>query len=269
MTATARWNRVVRRVGVDPIGTDLLRGLVDGQISVVALKGLLPSEVFSQHRERLARLFDRASTTQYVNGTLTTIGPYLAKYLSNVDEYFREAKEANSLTSEISFTLADEVRAGLAEVFSMRRFYVAEEPDGRRYADSVVRIHADGVRNPLHNDNIMRDAAGTNLVVSNLLYQLSCVVCVQECATGGELKTYAKPWQPADEQFKILGGLGYEYGVVESVPSHEFKPQTEDVYLINPTYFHEIAEVGGSDRLTLGFFFGFAEQQLDNAIAWG
>lgn len=96
MTATARWDRVVRRVGVDPIGTDLLRGLIDGQIPVVVLKGLLPSEVFSQHRERLATLFDHASTTQYVNGTLTTIGPYLAKYLSNVDEYFREAKEANS-----------------------------------------------------------------------------------------------------------------------------------------------------------------------------
>ena len=267
MTTTARWDRVVRRVGVDPIGADLLRGLIDGQISVVVLKGLLSSEVFSQHRERLAKLFDRASTTRYVNGSLTTIGPFLAKHLPNVDEYFREAKEANSLTSKVSFTLANEVRAGLTEVFSMRRFDVAEEPDGRRYADSVVRIHADGVRNALHNDNIMRDAAGTGLEVSRLLYQLSCVACVQERDTGGELKIYGKAWQAADEQFKVPGG-GYGHGAVESVPSHEFKPQAEDVYLINPTYFHEITEVGGSDLLTLGFFIGFVDEQLDSAIAW-
>jgi hypothetical protein len=146
MTTTAPWDRVVRRVGVDPIGPDLLRGLIAGQISVVVLKGLLPSEVFSQHRERLAKLFYRASTTQYVAGFLTTIGPYLGKHLPNVDEYFREAKEANSLTSKVSFTLANEVRALLAEVFAMRRFDVAEEPDGRRYVDSIVRIHAAGVR---------------------------------------------------------------------------------------------------------------------------
>jgi hypothetical protein len=269
MTRTRQWNRVVRRVGVDPVDNALLRGLIDGDIAVLVLKGLLSGAAFEEHRKRAKTLYEHASTTYYANGRLTTIGPYLAKYLANVDDYFEESRKMNELTAEVSFTVADEVRAGLAEVFSLRRLSIAQEPDGRQYAGTVVRIHPDGVANPMHNDKIMRDAAEMDLVVARLLYQLSCVICLQECASGGEAKVYAKTWEPPDEQFKIPGGLGYEYGVVEGVVAHEFKPQAEDVYIINPTYYHEILRVGGDDRLTVGFFLGFADDALDSAIAWG
>ncbi|MFF4032753.1 hypothetical protein ACFYZ2_23885 [Streptomyces sviceus] len=271
-TATAttnRWDRVVRRVGIDPIEPDLLRRLIDGDIAVLVLRGLLPSENFARHRQLVNDMFDRASTTYYANGHLTTIGSYLAKHLSDVDEYFAESEKIAQLTADASFTLGDDVRAGLARALSLRSLDVAEEPDGRRYADVCVRIHPDGVANPMHNDKIIRDAAGLDLVVSRLLYQLSCVICVQECDTGGEAKVYAKPWEPQDEKFKIPGGLGYEYGVVEGVPAHEFKPRAEDVYLINPTYYHEILRVGGDTRVTVGFFLGFFDDTLDSAVTWG
>ncbi|MGK5641967.1 2OG-Fe(II)-dependent halogenase WelO5 family protein [Streptomyces sp. URMC 126] len=130
-------------------------------------------------------------------------------------------------------------------------------------------IHADGVRDPLHNDNIMRDAAGTGIVLADLARQLSCVVCLQECDEGGELRIYRRPWEPQDETFKIDGGLGYDEGVVEGHPGHEFKPQAGDVYVINPMQYHSIEQVSGSDRITMGFFLGFADEKLGSAVVWG
>jgi hypothetical protein len=233
------------------------------------LRGLLPDALFADNRARLEPLFGTARTTEYVNGSLTTIGPYLAKYLDDPDGYFAAAKEADALLGDVGFNLGERIRAALREVLGLRELEPATEADGRGYAPFVVRIHADGVRNPLHNDNIMRDAAGTGIVLEHLAYQLSCVVCLQECDGGGELGIYRRPWEPADERFKIPGGLGYEHGVVEGAPGHEFKPAAGDVYLLNPTQYHEIARVSGDTRLTLGFFLGFPDERLDTAMVWG
>lgn len=267
--ATA-WDRVVvdLAAGARP-NADLLRRLVTGDVPVVVLRGLLPTDAFAENRARLEPLFGTAHTTDYVNGSLTTIGPYLAKYLDDPDGYFAAAKEADALLGSVDFDLGDRIRTALREALGLRELAPASEPDGRAYAPFVVRIHADGVRNPLHNDNIMRDAAGTGIALESLTHQLSCVVCLQECDGGGELGIYRKPWNPADEKFKIPGGLGYESAVVENVPRHKFKPAAGDVYLLNPTQYHEIARVSGDTRLTLGFFLGFPDDRLDTALVWG
>lgn len=250
-------------------GRQALRRLVDGKQAVVVLRNLLPAEAFTVNHARLRTLFEQATTTRYANGALTTIGPYLAKHVDQPEAYFREATAASAWTDSVSFDLSARVRQGLRTALGLQSFEVAQEPDGRQYADSVVRIHADGVANPLHNDNIMRDASSTSLRLAALKHQLSCVVCIQECDSGGELKIYRKRWEPSDEEHKIPGGLGYRNAVVDNAPCHEFKPRAGDIYLINPTHYHEIARVSGADRLTLGFFIGFADDNLDNAIAWG
>jgi hypothetical protein len=271
-TDTPVWDRVVLDLaagdGARP-DADLVRRLVTGEVPVVVLRGLLPAEAFAENLARLQPLFGTARTTEYVNGSLTTVGPYLAKYLDDPDGYFAAAKEADALLGDVGFDLGERIRAGLRDVLDLRELEPASEPDGRGYAPFVVRIHADGVRNPLHNDNIMRDAAGTGIVLEGLAHQLSCVVCLQECESGGELGIYRRPWEPADERFKIPGGLGYESGVVEGVPGHRFRPAAGDVYLLNPTQYHEIARVSGDTRLTLGFFLGFPDDRLDNALVWG
>jgi hypothetical protein len=145
---------------------------------------------------------------------------------------------------------------------------VAREADGRRYADSIIRVHGDGVANPLHNDNIMRDASRTGLKLAGLKHQLSCVVCVQECDRGGELVTYRKRWAPDDEVFKVKDGLGYDDRVIVGVERDVFRPRQGDVYLINPTSYHEIKQVGGKDRVTLSFFIGFYDDNLEEAVLW-
>ncbi|MCC3766439.1 hypothetical protein [Streptomyces sp. UNOC14_S4] len=269
MSSTDTFARVVIDAATEQPGHELLRKLATGEVAVVVLRNLLPEEAFTKNRERIGELFANASTTSYSNGTLTTIGPYLAKHLSDLDTYFQESKDAQAMLDGVSFDLAERVREGLRKAFGLDSLEPAREPDGREYAASVVRIHADGVRNPLHNDNIMRDAADTGIVLAGLAQQLSCVVCVQECDEGGELRIYRRPWQPEDETFKIEGGLGYDEGVVEGHPGHEFKPQAGDVYVINPMQYHSIERVSGSDRITMGFFLGFADEELGSAVVWG
>lgn len=264
------WDRIVHHLeepgGVD--GRGILHSLVDGSAAVVVLRGLLPRERFSSGLERLLPLFRQATATNYTNATSTTVGTYLAKHLAAPDAYFEEAAAAEELTDSIDFDLADRTRERLADVLELDGFELAQEPDGRAYAKKNVRIYSDGVRTPLHNDNIMRDAAGTGLAVEKLRHQLSVVVCMQECDGGGELEIHQKSWQSQDEQFKIVGGFGYDGQVVGDAAVHRFKPQTGDVYLLNPTYYHAIGAPTGTDRITMGFFFGFYDDALRDAVAW-
>ena len=266
---TTDWDLVTVTADAPPRDPGLLRALIAGDHAVVLLRGLLPASLLDTERSRVNALFSQASTTRYTNGTLTTIGPYLAKYLANAADYFPAADAATEMLQSASFDLAARVRAELCRCFGLASLGPAREPDGRRYGDSVVRIHADGVSNPLHNDNIMRDAAGTGLALSHLAHQLSCIVCIQECDSGGELAIYRKPWAGPDEEFKIPGGLGYDKQVVADTPCYTFRPQTGDVYLINPTYYHEIGEVAGAPRTTLGFFIGFGDGPMADAVVWG
>jgi hypothetical protein len=246
----------------------LLRGLAEGEHPVVVLRNFFTPDDLRAHQHRAAQLLDSAATTRYANGALTTVGPYLAKHLSSPGGYFTEAKAARDLFREASFGLAATVRDRLRDLLGLSEFEPAREPDGSEYCDGVVRIHADGVSNPLHNDNIARDAADTGLRVTRLVHQLSCVVCVSECTSGGELRIYRKRWAPGDEAHKVPAGLGYSADVLAGAQCHEFRPQSGDVYLIDPTHYHEIMRVGGASRVTLGFFFAFADESLSRAAAW-
>jgi len=246
----------------------MLRALVHNECAVLVLRDLLSPALVEETRRFVRAHYERAFATRYVNGTLTTIGPYLAKHLAQPDRYFEGAREMDEVFSGAEPDPRLLTREGLRAFLGLESCSVARETDGRLYADSVVRIHADGVRNPLHNDNIMRDAADTGLVLRRLRYQLSCIVCIQECDEGGELIHYQKAWHPDDEAYKIKDGLGYDRGVVHGVARQIFKPRTGDVYLINPTNYHEIESVRGRDRITLGFFIGFSGNALSDAIVW-
>ncbi|MFI9778714.1 hypothetical protein ACIHCV_29045 [Streptomyces sp. NPDC051956] len=268
----ATWDRVVHHIddptSPAPHGPGLLKGLVSGDHAVVVLRGLVSETEFAANRQRAATLFGEAATTRYANGSLTTIGPYLAKHLADPGTYFEQAAAAEERTASVGFDLADRVRDELAEVLALDSFDVARESDGRAFASKNVRIYSDGVRTPLHNDNMMRDAAGTGLVLERLRHHLSVVVCLQECDGGGELEIHRKQWEPSDERFKIVDGLGYDDAVTAGAPFHRFKPQAGDVYLLNPTYYHSIEKPTGTDRVTMGFFFGFFDDTFSDAIAW-
>ncbi len=251
------------------LSKETLKDLSDGKYAVIVLKNALKKNQLSNIKKCLDKLTAKIETQVYVNGALTTFGPYLAKYLNNLDGYFNAASATDELFgSDSESDLRLYVRNHLRQTFNLNSLSVAKENNNLTYSPAVVRIHGKGVANPLHNDNIMRDAANTNLILRNLLVQLSCIVCIQECNGGGELKHYQKLWKLSDEIHKIPNGLGYKQDVITDANSYTFKPATGDIYLINPTYYHEIFKVADQDRITMGFFMGFFDYSFDEGIVW-
>ncbi|WP_342627343.1 hypothetical protein AAC691_13910 [Nguyenibacter vanlangensis] len=247
---------------------DALKALAQGTVGLVVLRGLIDQRELESQLSSLKCALKYRRTTHYVNGTLTTLGPYLAKHIENPDIYFDDAKKTKKILSEAGFSLDIIVKRKLEEVFGPKSIFLAAERPELQYASCVIRIHGDGVANPLHNDNIMRDAVMTPLLVKNFSHQLSCVVCLQECDHGGELLHYQRQWCPADEKYKIRNGLGYDAAVVTTFPPIRYKPKVGDVYLLNPAYYHEISPVSGNDRITLGFFLGISENNFSKVATW-
>lgn len=268
-TATIDWTVHTHPPGTRMPGRTGLAALRDGRVGLFRLPGHLDPAALAQLQTELDRRRGDATVNRYSNADLTTFGPYLAKHLRSPADYFTLARTADDLFPNPVLDLRAQVRRTLAEAFGLDSLEVATEADDRRYAAAVVRLHADGVCNPLHNDHIARDAAGTGLRVGGVRSQFSCVVCLQECTVGGELELYRKLWEPADERFKIAGGLGYDAGVVAGADRITFKPHTGDIYVMNPVHYHAINTVGGDERRTLGFFFGFESDDLRAGIAWG
>lgn len=261
----APWN-IKRYSRNDSPDSKLMRELCSGETAIAVFKNALPESLIKESQCAIERFRTSANTTDYVNGSLTTIGPYLAKHLNHPEEYFASAQTVEERLfkdSRVPSIVRELLSEGLATEIN-----VASESDGRKYAGAIVRLHANGVSNPLHNDNIMRDARETGLAIAKIKHQLSCVVCLQECTRGGELHHYQRAWDSRDERFKISNGLGYDEQVVSNCPSVKFKPSTGDVYVMNPTYYHSINAVSGAERRTLGFFFGAIDEELNDWIAW-
>ena len=150
-----------------------------------------------------------------------------------------------------------QVRALVAQLMPHKRVGIAEE-DGRCYSSAVVRVHGDGDAAPVHRDKALADADGWR--VSQLTTQLSAVLCLQKPERGGELVMYRRMWTEEDEAHKALGTLGYPKTLVTDVESCTIGAREGDLYIINPSLFHEIkATHGQRRRMTLGTFFGFAD----------
>lgn len=226
--------------------------LEQGEIPILRITGSAPEATRAAARAAVDRT--KATVTQYSNGALTTIGPYIAAHLRKPETYFARRGEIETLFADPETDPRPYIMAALADALGLKGVPTLTEPQFGAYAAGVVRVHADGVANPLHNDNLARDAAGTGLVLERATCQLSVIYCIDECTTGGELVHYRKRWSRADETHKIVGGLGYERAVVEGVEAVTFRPSAGDLYLINPTHYHEILAVGGASRVTLGMF---------------
>jgi hypothetical protein len=265
---TSHWNVVPHDACREAVGVDLLRLLRQDDAAVIVFKNLIGPDEYTPLVDEVIRRRNQAIVSQYVNGSLTTFGTYLARHLSSPAVYFEAARAGNELFANQQDDLRQVVRARLARTLGLESLTVAGEPDGRSYAPAIVRIHGNGVSNPLHNDNIMRDARGSGLMLAGLGYQFSCVTCLQECNANGALLQYRRRWAPPDEAFKVPNGLGYMQAVVDGADLCRFRPETGDVYIMDPTNYHAIEAVQGRDRVTMGFFFGFRDDACRSGVCW-
>ena len=245
-----------------------LDDIVTARVPLLVLRNFLTDEDRQGVVTDLQRCREQIRVSHYPNGALTTLGPYLAKHTAAPDNYFTEWRDIASALPPSLAALRLQIYEWVRHALKLESLQTAHEPGLGGYAGSIVRFHADGVANPLHNDNIVRDAAGTGLAVTQILHQLSCVVCLQECNAGGGLRIFNKKWSPDDERFKTPGELGYQSGVVMQSETCEFSPRSGDIYLFNPAFYHEIDRVEGDTRITMGFFFGLTDKKMKHAIAW-
>lgn len=250
------------------VETTWLDDIVTARVPLLVLRNFITPEVREAVVDDLQSCREKIRVSHYPNGALTTLGPYLAKHTAAPDNYFTELRDIQpSLPPSLS-CLRTQIYNWVQHTLKLDSLRIAHEPGKGDYAGSIVRFHANGVANPLHNDNIVRDAAETDLVVTQILHQLSCVVCLQESNAGGTLRIYNKKWSPEDERFKTAGELGYQSGVTDSSETCEFSPRSGDIYLFNPAFYHEIDRVEGDTRITMGFFFGLTNKKMKHAIAW-
>lgn len=245
-----------------------LDDILSAKVSVLVFRGFLSSAMNRVLIDDLERCAGSIKVSSYLNATLTTLGPYLAKYTTCPEEYFRQVGDVQSVLPKSLLDLRCRIYQWVKQWLQFETLKVAVEPLSGNYSGSVVRFHADGIANPLHNDNISRDAAGTGLAVTTVAKQLSCVVCLQACTSGGALRIYKKMWNAEDECHKNKCELGYSDAVVKGYGFCEFSPIAGDIYIFDPGYYHEIDRVCGSTRITLGFFIGLIDKSLKHALVW-
>lgn len=250
------------------VGSAWLDDVISARIPVLVFRGFTSPDKARLLIDDLKNCGSSVCVSSYLNATLTTLGPYLAKYVSSPDEYFEQAATIKTMLPYSLRQAQSDIYQLVKQWFCLDSLSTAVEPVLGEYSGSVIRFHADGIANPLHSDNISRDAAGSGLIVERIAHQLSCVVCLQACTSGGQLRVFRKNWCLEDECFKARCELGYSCGVVEGYGACEFSPAQGDVYIFNPAYYHEIDRVSGVARITLGFFFGFPGEDMKKAIAW-
>jgi len=262
------WNEIRFIAPDDGPEPGLQQQLIDGSLSLAVIRDAIPQSMIDELVQELAEVRSHVIVSPYINGALTTFGPYLARYLNDPKNYFDLAGETEKVMPSSARKIEAHVYDLVQKHLGIESLTVAIDSDFGPYSSIILRIHGDGVANPLHTDHMKRDAAKTSLALKNLDTQLSCVVCLQECSGGGHLHHYNKLWEASDEIHKIDDGLGYHHTAVENVESCVFKPKTGDVYLLNPIYFHEIDQVSGPDRITMGFFFGYLNNDYEHAVSW-
>lgn len=218
-----------------------LDDIVTARVPLLVLRNFLTDEERQEVVTDLQRCREKIRVSHYPNGALTTLGPYLAKHTAAPENYFTEWRDIEPALPPSLAALRLQIYEWVRHALKLESLKTAHEPELGDYAGSIVRFHANGVANPLHNDNIVRDAADTGLAVTQILHQLSCVVCLQECNAGG---------------------------VVAQSETCEFSPRSGDIYLFNPAFYHEIDRVEGDTRITMGFFFGLTDKKMKHAIAW-
>ena len=245
-----------------------LDDIITARLPLLVLRGFIQPDISKKVIEDLENCREKIRVSHYSNGALTTLGPYLAKYTLVPENYFTELHDIQPTLPDSLISLKNDVYQWVMNALKLETLQTAVEPGLGEYSSSIVRFHANGVANPLHNDHIVRDAAGTGLTVTQIHHQLSCVACLQECDSGGVLRIYKKRWQSGDEQFKTKGELGYQNAVTDGCETCEFSPRRGDIYIFNPAYYHEIDCVTGETRITMGFFFGLTDNGFKNAIAW-
>ena len=238
-----------------------IENLIDGKNPAVVIKNFYERKSCQFACSKIKNY----SIHNHEEGLIKKIGVFLSAYLQRPDAYFNEVNVSQNKINEIFDNLEnpiEKIKSLLSSCFQ-RDVSIAKE-NGKEYSSSIIRIHEKNDYAPLHRDNAKFEAEAFS--VSSFDSQLSCVLHLQSCSNGGDLKIYRQFWKKQDEKFRNPG-FGYSKNVLDSKEYVKIKPEVGDLIIINPLFYHEVLPILDFTRISLGTFFGYSKK-LSEAVIW-
>ena len=133
--------------------------------------------------------------SNFQNGKLKHIGPFLMSHTTDKKKYFEEAKEAQRAFEGIFYGIKNPIMhiyESISSKFSDYSISLAKEFKND-YSPAIIRIHEKGKSIPVHKDNVGYE--GKEYALSDVDHQLSCILHLQESESGGDLVMYNKQWE--------------------------------------------------------------------------
>ena len=251
------WNSIISTS--NEIQNKHIKNIINGQNSSIIIRNFY-------EKEKCKKIIKRISEMNIENDSkkFNHIGPFLMNYTTRKEEYFQNAKKANSIFNKIFLNIENPVnKIKLIISKSFPNYKIAETRENiQDYAECTIRRHVKGKSIPLHKDNVNYEGIEYN--VSKINNQFSCILHLQETEKGGNLSIYKKQWEKKLEKFREIE-FGYNDNLKKNIETNVIKSKVGDLVIINPNYFHEVSKIqGNTDRVTLGMFFGI--QNKDKKI---
>lgn len=206
--------------------------------------------------------------SNFQNGKLKHIGPFLMSHTTDKKKYFEEAKDAQREFEKIFHGIKNpiiHIYESISSKFPNHSISLAREFKND-YSPTIIRMHEKGKAIPVHKDNVRYE--GKEYALSDIDCQLSCILHLQESESGGDLVMYNKQWKKEDERFRNID-FGYSSRLIDSSESCKMSNfNAGDLVVMNPNYYHKVTEItGDTPRFTLGMFLGFYWKDC-KIVAW-
>ena len=205
--------------------------------------------------------------SDFQNGKLRHIGPFLMSYATKNEEYFEAVRKARKIFDSIFYGM-EKPTFQIHQILShaLPGYSIANAKFQENYSPFIIRIHEKGKSVSLHKDDIKYE--GKNYAVHNVDHQLSCILHLQEPEKGGELVIYDQKWKKSDERYRDID-FGYSSDLISSSRSCEIcNIKSGDLVMINPNYYHEVKKINGEiPRITLGMFLGIYKKE-HKVVSW-
>ena len=232
--------------------------LIKGKIPAIIIPNFLDSAIC----EKLVRNII-TSKTSHGCGITQKVGESVNSYISKKIEYFKKTKLTNKhLRNIFSHTDPRETMLNQISKTFKKKIKFADE-NSMLYSEGIIRLHIPGESVYIHRDNASFDAS--DFLISKLSGQLSAVLHLQSCESGGELVIFNKFWNLDDEKFRNPV-FGYSRDIVSETPYTSIICNQGDLVIINPNKYHSVNMIRGRlKRITLGFFFASSSESSFHA----
>ena len=173
-----------------------LESILSGKIPAIVIRNFY----YEENCQKIASRIKNYKQSNFQNGKLKHIGPFLMSHTTDKKKYFEDAKDTQREFEKIFHGLKNpilHIYEYIGSKFPNHSISLARELRND-YSPAVIRMHEKGKAVPVHKDNVRYE--GKEYALSDIDCQLSCILHLQESESGGDLVMYNKQWKKEDEE---------------------------------------------------------------------